>query len=227
MQFSAADGGMSLKATWDESDIQTVNFWVDNRTEMTVPGNAMSYTITQPGRMVSWSGVDWPANSLEDERELDSASFAPIVTSTITLYPMSDSLDPTHKYHALAFLSEGYGRASAYNDDYHSATFFVLVDSGDSLFLVSTGDYNYPGLMPYHYPGGQICPVTSDFGGLRTCPDSTAAWSGRTRLELNKTYAMDITPRFAKVRVEAIQGKAVTLKTAVQWCWGLRWVVTN
>ena len=226
MSWASADGGMSLTASWSDPDVKGGTFTTDGELGGFISSGPGSHTFAEPFRHVKWDGTN------NDGRKYlsDSASFEPILTDSVTLYPISDSLNPAHACHALAFTTNGYCHASAYNDEYHGFTWFVLVDSGDSLFLLAADKYRLPNGEMYHWSGtGKVCVVSGGFSSLQTCPDSTAGWDTREQLEVGGgwVYALGIYPRFAKLEVTAIQGKAVTLRTAVQWCSGLRWVKTD
>ena len=106
---------------------------------------------------------------------------------------------------------------------------FVVVDSADKLWL-------FPPMLE-HLPWGMYTnksvKVDQDFELLETCPASSdPGWNTRTKLGVGKTYALwgnrtgswSTFSSFAKARVEAIDGKEVTLKLTVQPMGGLRWV---
>jgi hypothetical protein len=156
-----------------------------------------------------------------------------VVTPSLTLYGLSDTTKPN----GLAFNSDWSARGVTFAERGQVAVWFVVKDSGDKLWLVA------PDLIGNGREWGErsnrSVAVAEDFDDLSQCPKpSEAPWSRTTELEVGKTYAIWLsfsagpdgkwimTDHFGKLKVLAIDGKAVTFELAVQPTSGLRWVLT-
>lgn len=156
------------------------------------------------------------------------------VTTTLTLYGLSDQTRPN----GFAVSSTDWtARGVTYAERAGAGVWFVVKDVGDKLVLVSPST-----ILPEGEWGvreNYSVAVTEDFDDLSHCPGTTeASWGLTNELVVGRTYALwqtisfggvswNITDQFAKVKVLAINGNAVTLKLAVSPFPGLRWVITQ
>lgn len=226
--MTSLNDGMNLRVAWRprEGPPEEVKIFVDEVTE-TVEFSVYGFDVLGPARTVSVSGrYDSNTNT-----EPVIKGFTAVVAPALTLYPVSDSLNPEHAAHGLLISRvDGVARSVAYDDPDRSRCAYALVDSGDSLFLVAGPDVQYRGMF-WGATAGKAVRAEEDFDNLKTCPDGSAAWSRRVRLVAGETYALDASGNtlsgFAKMRVEEINGKGVTLRIGVQTTQGLRWVITT
>ena len=222
--------GMNLRVTWQTRTPppEEVQIYVDEGME-TVKFSDYGFDVPGPAHWVSVCGRYYSDPSYTSTRLVEK-DFMAVVTPALTLYPASD-INPEHAAHGLLISRvDGGARAVAYDDPDRVRCAYALVDSGDSLFLVAGPDLQYRGSF-WSATAGLAVRVEEDFDNLKTCPDGSAGWSRRVRLVAGETYALDASGSalsgFAKMRVEEINGKGVTLSIGVQKIQGLRWVITT
>lgn len=223
------DGG-GLDLSWNEvEDAEGYIIYADDVAVDTVTD--LSYTMTAPAKVVKVT-----AYAGEDESDAWSGDFTPVVTTSITVYGLSDP-DPNHPS-GLGFTSDGTGVALAVGDTSNwNSIDFVFDDQNVTPISIVTPNHSYynsgQGLnSEYNYSSDD---QGVEFDSLNTAP-AAGNYSDVKALAVNGVFASWIDPdggtspdandNFVKMKVEAISGSQVNIKAAYQKEGGLRWLVT-
>jgi len=226
--YTVDNDGADLVLTWTEvTDADGYIIYGDGVVLDTV--TALTYTVTTPVAL-----VEVTAYSGDTESDADQIDCEAVVTSSITVYGMSDtsSAHPS----GLQFTATGTAVPLAVQSSNYPDLDFVFDDRSPltTITLVSPGDFN-PQLNPEDNASAES---GTDFNALQIAAD-LGNYNTQRALSNQAVYSLWIDPdaggyttddHFGKMKIESISGSTapytVVITCAYQLITGLRWVVT-
>jgi hypothetical protein len=221
------DYGGTLRLSWTAVASATEYYiYFDGHTTKDTSITGTSIDISAP-----YSKVEVTAHNSTSESEPAAIDCKAVTTPSVTVYFTSDG---THPENAIGFTTGGTCTAMGFSTP--ADIDFVLDDTSTYQGSTVAGFWS-PDMYPTPYNGKDnavVAAASTDFDAfdIATTPGTYmtrlaitsgalySAWIDRT----NNAWSTD--DNFAKIKVEAISGTTITLKTAYQKIGGLRWLVS-
>jgi hypothetical protein len=223
---AAINDGATLRLTWTEvSDADGYYIYADGVAIDTLDADATSYDATVPALL-----YEVTAYAGEDESDADQIDCEAKVTATLDVW---DNTEPPPNPSGFGFNTSGTAVAYQLTDTTNWTNLDYYILGGTPQQFVSPNGHT----PPYNNEGNVTKNSGStDFDAL-TIADAPGAYTSPTNITANAVYYFWIDPTdngwdastdyFGKIKVEAISGKKVTMKLAIQLIPGLRWCVTE
>jgi hypothetical protein len=225
VQAVPLSGGDTLVLTWTAVTNATGYYvYIDGAVADTLTG--LSIDIGTPAKQ-----IDVTAYNSGGESSKWSLSTAPITTTSLTAYAMSDS---TSTMNSFGFNASS-GVCSVLDDTVsaNAASIDYLFEDRNSVPLSFYSPNEYT--PAYNSKVNGSAELTDAFDAVLADP-GPGNYSTKTAITVNKTYALwlgsstswSASDHFAKIEIEtATSGGAITFRTAYQTVAGLRWLVTQ